>query len=198
MPDKGKPRNIPPERRCNAAPRPGGPRTEPCKNPKVIGQTRCKMHGGKNSTTDARREEEKLRRKEEKALQRAIAKLDIQPVEDPLTALRHLAGEVMAWKEAMQAKVLELEQIRYRGEHAEQIRAEVVLYERSIDRCTHVLGTIAKLNIDERLAAITERQAEMLENGLMAAFEAAGIPITDQETRLRVARSFSRHLQLVS
>lgn len=152
------------------------------------------MHGGKNKTTGQRKEVIKQERKARVAIRR----LKITPVEDPLTALKELAGEVIAWKQAMQDKVKELEHLRYRGEHAEQIRAEVVLYERAIDRCVSTLSVIAKLNIDERLAAITERQAEMLEQGLMAAFEEAGIPITDQEVRLKVARSFGRHLQLVS
>lgn len=192
------PRNIPPENRCNAKPRPGGPRKEPCKNPKVLGQKRCAMHGGRNSTTEQRRNEIKAERKLKPRIQAALRQLNIQPVEDPLTALKEMAGEVLAWKDEMRRHVLRLDQLRYRGENAEQTRAEIVLYERAMDRCTSVLATIAKLNIDDRLAAITERQAEMLERGMLAAFEAAGIPVTEQETRMRVAHEFGKHLQLVS
>lgn len=196
MAAKRGPRNIPPENRCNAKPKPGKARKEPCKNPKVLGQKRCRIHGGQNKTTDQRRAEVKTQRKIRQS--RAIRQLNITPVEDPLTALQNIAGELMAWKDEMRRHVQNLEHVRYRGEHAEQVRAEVSLYVSALSEVSKVLAIIAKLNIDERLAAITERQAEMLERAMLSAFEELGIPITDQETRLRVVHAFGRHLQLVS
>lgn len=178
--------------RCNAKTRKEG--NPPCQRVPILGQKRCGMHGGKNHTTEQRRHEEITNRK----INRIIGRLNIEPVEDPLTALKLLAGEALAWKATLAELVGDLEQIRYRAENAEQIRGEVALFERAMDRCASVLGLIAKLNIDERLAAISEQQAQMLSNALFASYEAAGISLTDVDTRKAVAREFGRHLKVAA
>lgn len=175
---------------CGAKTRkPGNP---PCAKPPLLGQKRCRMHGGVNATTKQKRQEAQIERK----LNKIIGRLKITPVEDPLSALKTLAGETLAWKEKLATIIGDLEQIRYRGEAAEQIRGEVALFERAMDRCVSVLAVIAKLNIDERLAAISEQQAEMLTTALFASFEAAGIPLMDVATRKTVAQEFNRHLKV--
>jgi hypothetical protein len=184
----------PMEGRCGAAPRKNGPRTWPCKKYPMAGEKRCKLHGGKHSQGVRTRHKQELRDKVDKA----IRQLKITPVEDPLTALKTLAGEVLAWKDEMSRHVHQLTSIRYTGEAAEQIRGEVQLFEKALDRCTTVLATIAKLNIDDRLAAITERQAQVLTNGLFAAFDEAGFGIVDVEKKKAVAAIFGRHLRLVA
>lgn len=179
--------------RCGAAPREGSERTWPCKNYPVQGEKRCKMHGGNYKNRDAKRAERKLTEQ----IERAVRKLDIQPVEDPLSALKNLGGEVLAWKNEMLRHVEQLRNLRYSTDTGEQVRAEVQLFERAMDRCASVLATIAKLNIDERLAAISEAQAGMLVQGLLAAFNAAGVQLTDTETRRRVTSEFRSHLSVV-
>jgi len=78
-------------------------------------------------------------------------------------SLAQLAGQVVAWQDALADKVNALTDIRYEDARgAEQLRSEVALYERAMDRCNTVLGQIAKLDIDTRLAAISERQAEAI------------------------------------
>lgn len=177
--------------RCGAKTRkPGG---DPCQLPPILGQKRCRKHGGINATTEQRRAEVQTERR----IHRAVGKLNITPVDDPLSELKKLAGEVIAWKEKIAELVADLSAIRYSTENAEQIRGEVAVFERAMDRCTHVLGTIAKLNIDERLAAITETQAKALTAGLFAAFEEAGLGITDTHQKKLVAQAFGRHLRLV-
>lgn len=177
---------------CGAKTRKEG--NPPCKKRALIGQKRCRNHGGKNATSARRRAEAIAEHK----LKGIIGRLDITPVDDPLTALKRLAGEALAWKEKLAEMVGDLEQIRYSTENAEQIRGEIALFERAMDRCASTLGLIAKLNIDERLAAISEQQAQMLSNALFASFEAAGIPLTDVETRKLVAREFGRHLKVAA
>lgn len=178
--------------RCGAKTRqPGNP---PCKLAPILGQKRCYRHGGQNSTTERRRAEVQTERK----VQAAVGRLKITPVEDPLTELKKLAGEVVAWKNKLGELVAELSYLRYSTESAEQIRGEVALFERAMDRCTTVLATIAKLNIDERLAAISETQAKALQAALFAAFEEAGLGITHTDEKKRVAQAFGRHLRLVA
>lgn len=179
---------------CGAKPRPGAERQHPCRKPVSPGTTRCNLHGGKSPRAQAKAARDQL----EAQVDKAIAKLDIAPVEDPLTELSKLAGRVLAWEESMRGHVDKLRSLRYESANGEAIRGEILLFERAMDRCAMVLGLIAKLNIDDRLARITERQAEMLESALFAAFEEAGLTIADTGKRERVATAFGRHLSLVA
>jgi hypothetical protein len=125
-----------------------------------------------------------------------LATLDVDPIDDPLQALLNLGGQVLAWQEAAATLVNRLnDQIRYEGASgAEQLRAEVALYERAMDRAAHVLGLIAKLNIEERLAAVSERQADKVIAAIDAALAHAGITGTAAADAKRVA---GRHLRAV-
>jgi len=94
-----------------------------------------------------------------------LARRGVTPVDNPLTALAELAGEVLAVKNIFRDRLaaLDAEQWRHSGQDgAEQLRAEVALYERALDRSARVLADIARLKIDERLTAITEEQAHTL------------------------------------
>lgn len=127
---------------------------------------------------------------------RVLAELGAEPVADPLTALMKLAGQVLGWQEATAALVNELEAVRYRGANgAEQLRAEVGLYERAMDRAVVVLAAIARLNIEERLAKVTEQQARTMVVAVNAALVAAGL---SSDQRVLVQREIARELRLVS
>ena len=166
----------------------------PCQNPPILGQRRCRMHGGKHKKTEQMRHEYITNQK----IKGVIGRLNITPIEDPLSALKMLAGEAVAWKEQMALLVADLDVVRYRTENAEQIRGEVALFERAMERCASIVGMIAKLNIDERLAAITEQQATILTQALFAAFDEAGLGITDTEQKKAISKAFGRHLRLVA
>ena len=63
----------------------------------------------------------------------------------------------------MAGQVNKLTSLRYEGKIGqEQLRAEVGLFERAMDRCMVALTSMARLNIDERLARITEAQEELI------------------------------------
>lgn len=143
----------------------------PCKAWAMHGQDVCRVHGGSSPQARAKAAE----RLAEAKLRRVFAATGHQPVDDPLTELSKLAGEVVAWKNFLADRVAELERLRYTGVGTEQIRGEVQLFERALDRCAAVLGMIARLNIDERLARVTERQADALLHALEAALAHAGV-----------------------
>jgi hypothetical protein len=63
-----------------------------------------------------------------------------------------------------------------------------------MDRTGHVLGMIAKLNIEDRMARVTERQADALVSALEAALAAAGITGTAAHDARQAA---ARHLRAV-
>jgi hypothetical protein len=137
------------------------------------GAGRCKLHGGK--TVTQRVQADKIRAEQE--VRAVLAELDVTPVEDPLTALMQLAGQVLAWQSATSALVNRLgAEIRYEGvAGGEQLRAEVQLYERAMDRAEKVLSSIARLNIEDRLAQISEAQAERVIAAIDAALATAGV-----------------------
>jgi hypothetical protein len=80
-------------------------------------------------------------------------------VDDPVEALSQLAGEVWAAKDFFASQI---EQLRYDHRSGEQLRAEVALYERALDRCIKVLEVMARLGISERRTRVAEAQAIML------------------------------------
>lgn len=128
------------------------------------GTGNCKHHGG--STPNGRKHAVAEQARQE------LARMDVEPVDDPLSELARIAGQVIAWKDAIAAKVNELTSLRYENENGgEQLRAEVGLLERAFDRCEKFLTAMARLNIDERLAAISEQRAELIITMLSAALE---------------------------
>lgn len=150
-----------------------------------VGVGRCKLHFGNTRESNNKAVEVKF----ERAVKTAIGKLEITPIMDPLTEMAKLAGEVVAWKDAIADHVSFLEDIRYDGEKSgEQIRGEIVVFERALDRCNTVLATMAKLNIDERLAQVSEMQAQMVADALSAVLREMGLDPTQQrEAKTRVA-----------
>jgi hypothetical protein len=136
------------------------------------GYGKCRKHLG-NSPTVAKAAHEAHVKAE---VTRELARLDIPPVEDPLSELARVCGQVLAWKDAMAGKVSALTSLRYENEAGgEQLRAEVALWERALDRCERFLTAMARLNIDDRLARISEARAELIITVFTAALERAGI-----------------------
>lgn len=131
----------------------------------------CKLHGGATPTHAVSAQKEVARRE----IEAAVDILGATPITDPLRALQQLAGEVVMWKDALAARV-NLQMLRYESNiSTEQIRGEVQLLERAMDRCNTVLATIAKLNIDERLARVDEATAVMIVRAIEAGLASAGV-----------------------
>jgi hypothetical protein len=169
-----------------------GPR---CRAWALKGQTVCRVHGGAAPQNLAAGERRVAEQRLEEETRRALAILDVPAVENPLTALSELAGQVIAWKDALAERVNELRYIRYSDDKgAEQLRSEVALYERAMDRCVNVLGTIGRLRIDERLAAISEQQATVVIGAIEAALTHAGVTGQAASAAKAVA---ARHLRAV-
>lgn len=148
---------------------------------------RCKLHGGNAPSGRIAGAEQQARAE--------MARLDVPPVENALTELAKIAGQVVAWKDALAGKVNALTSLRYDSEFGgEQLRSEVILWERALDRCEKFLTAMARLDIDERLARVTERQAEQVSAALTAVLAEMGLSSEQQrDARTGVAR----HLRAV-
>lgn len=197
---KSIPSHEPPERRrCRAkAQDENRRRTRPCKLWAMKGLTVCYRHGGSNKTTRAAGDRRVAEAKVEKKARELATLFDVVPVDNPLDALAQHVGEEIRFKDILATLVKDLsaDDIRYtdaRG--AEQLRSEIVVYERALGRVGDRLVAYAKLNIDERLAAIEEKQAEMFIRAIEAALAHAGITGAAAFEAKQVA---ARHLETVS
>ena len=137
-----------------------------------VGLGRCKYHGGSTPTQRKAVEAQVIEAKARTMFGRAF---DDTPVGNPLDVFAELAGTVRGWLRTMQALVEELGTPGYAALTGEQIRAEVQLFERAMDRANTVLSTYAKLNIDDRLARISEAQAFTVLQAIESALAAAGV-----------------------
>lgn len=162
-----------------------------CQRRPMEGQKVCATHGGKAPQNLAAAE----RAKTEEKIRKQLGQLVSTPVLNPLEALQELAGEAMAWKELCAEHVASLERMRYGTEGGEAIRGEIILFERAIDRLGSLLVNIAKLNIDERLARVSELQLDFIARALGAWMAEEGMsPEQQQEAR----RGVARHLRLIA
>jgi hypothetical protein len=185
---------APDERRCTGTTKNGHNAGQRCTDWAMRGQDVCKAHGGKSPNALKAAAKRIAEVKLMKEANKLLVQIGASPVDNPLTALSELAGEVLAFKNALGAKVNELEEIRYKGGAGEQLRAEVALYERAVNQAGNLLANIARLNIDERLAAITEKQAETVLRAIDAALIAAGVTGESAAAAKQVA---ARHLRAV-
>lgn len=157
---------------------------KPCANPPVVGADVCRMHGGSAPQVKAKAQERVAQEKAERALGKLKEVLGpAEPVANPLQALSLIAGEAVRWKEIVAKRVAVLEEMRYKGMSGEQVRAEIVLFERALDRCATVLGNIVRLNIDERLATITDQQGHKIAGVITAVLDQ--LDLGDQADRAR-------------
>lgn len=149
------------------------------------GYGKCRKHLGNSPNVARAAEQERV----EHEARTELARMDVVPVDNPLEELQKLAGRVLAWEKTIGEMVNRLTDIRYESEHGgEQLRAEVALLERAMDRCERVLVAMAKLNIDERIARLSDRQATLVVDVLKGALDDLGIDRKEEEVRKVMAR----------
>lgn len=149
-----------------------------------VGVGNCKSHCGSTKTHRIAAVEQQARQ--------ALARLDVAPVENPLKELALVAAQVIWFKDQVAERVNKLTSLRYSTEGGEQLRAEVALFERALDRCEKFLGTMARLRIDERLAAIEQAKADVVIAAIEAALAKAGVT---GQAAVEAKREAARHLR---
>lgn len=155
-----------------------------------VGFGPCKLHGGCSPSVAGIVLEAQARELFGKIAPTAI------PIDNPLAAYAQLAGRVIAWLDLMDKLLDDLRVVGYESEYVgTQIQATVQLYERAMDRANSVLGSYARLKIDERLAAITEAQKTAVIRAIDAALDEAGL---DGDKRESATRRAAFHLRRVA
>lgn len=156
---------------------------KPCQAYPVHGAKVCVAHGGAAPQVKAKAAQRVL----EEQARKQLARLDITPIEDPLTELAAVTAQVLAWKDAWAAKVNELSSVRYETEGGEQLRAEIAVWERALDRCERFLTAMARLDIDNRLAQISQARATTIIAVFVAALDTAGIEAQQRDAVIAAA-----------
>lgn len=114
---------------------------------------------------------------------------------NPLEALLELAHEQVAWKQVCLAKLAKLQEDEWRwdGDRAgEQIRSEIGMYERAIERATNTLVKISRLGIEAKLAQIAERQVAIVETAIVRTLQDLNLDI---DTQAKARERIIRHLK---
>jgi len=167
--------------RCGAKCRDG----HACTQWAMAGQTRCKQHGGKTPShlrAGARRIAEQ---RAAKSIQRAG--VDVAAVSDPVSVLRSLASEALALKEFFKQRVDALSEMRYQSGSGEQTRAELLLFERALDRSQKFANDLARLGISERHVQVDEARVVLIAAVLQRVLEAPELRLdSSQQSRARV------------
>lgn len=167
------------------------PDGSPCGRWPIKGALVCPKHGGSAPQV-------KRKAAQNVAIEKATGLLtqygDASPVTDPLGELLSIAGRAKRLMSALEARVDQLESIRYENfAGGEQLRAEVGAYMTMLDRCRIVLVDILRLGIEDRLAKVEEAQVSIVMEAMQAALREAGL-----ENRAReVIGNVGRHLQAV-
>ena len=104
-----------------------------------------------------------------------------------------VAGGNATFKEYFADRLAALEQLRYEAHNGEQLRAEVGLFERALDRAQKFALDLAKLNLEDRLVRLNEAQGRMLAQAVEAALQVCGL-----EDRLDLRAEIAQQLRLAA
>jgi hypothetical protein len=162
-----------PGNRCGLAPR--------------TGTVVCGFHGGAAPQVQAAAARGLYRNEIEKKARNAIAKAGYEPVEDPVEKLSEVAGRVIAFMEAVDGLV-DLSKARYEHHAGEQLRAEVALFERSLDRSAKILESIIKLDLAGRRQKVEEAKILLVMAAIDKAFSRVGTPAVEKAKVIQVFR----------
>lgn len=159
-------------------------RGEPCQKPPIPGGRVCSAHGGKAPQVRAAAERRIALQQAEAHVAASIdatKRLDLAGVYEEMLRTAALAVQ---WRDRWQERVDELQQIRYvaPGAGTEQVRAEVQLLERAMDRTTRTLELIARLDLDSRVKRLSEDQGELVARALNRALDAGDLTPAQRDT----------------
>ncbi|RAN72781.1 hypothetical protein B5P43_31805 [Bacillus sp. SRB_336] len=148
-----------------------------CKRATEDGATVCHVHGGAAAQVKTKAARVRAARAVEADARAVLALMDTPPVDNALEAMAGLAGEVLAMKNALAARVNALGSLTATSPQGlEVLRVEVQLYERAIDRSAKMLGILARAGFDERRVSVTEAQALMMAAAMANTLRRADIP----------------------
>ena len=153
---------------------------------------RCRSHVGRKPELVKAEHAARVR------AERIRATYDMPPTSDPLTELMKLSGEVLAWKNICAQMVGQLREVRYQAPGAgEQLRAEIRLYESSMDRAARVLTDLVRLGIEDRLAKVRAAHTVLVARAIEGALAELAPVLGYDPGRPEIRVVVSEHLRLI-
>ncbi|UUW88450.1 hypothetical protein [Pimelobacter simplex] len=144
----------------------------PCGAQPVKGQEVCAAHGGKSPqavAAAARRETERRADEEIRKLWPGLAGHD--PIKDPVDLLARTAGALEHMADVVGGRVNDLNGKVGGGKDLTQLRAEVTLLDRLLDKLLKAGDTMARLGIAERHVELEQARAQMVTAAFLGALE---------------------------
>jgi len=162
------------ERWCTATSKSTGER---CRHYAMHGQLVCRHHGGSSPQAKAKARERLALAAAESDARRLLAYESTGRLDDPLLVLEQVTAEAVALKAALAARVNALTEIRYTapGAGTEQLRAEVALLERAMDRVARFADLMLRHNLAERRVELAEAQGRLLAGVVREVLVALGL-----------------------
>jgi hypothetical protein len=163
-----------------------------CTSRALIGTNppRCRIHAGRKSAT--------IRAERQVALtaDRIYGQypgVDRTTNDNSLDDLLRIKNEALRWLEVCRTMLGGLSEVRYKSRSAgEQLRAEVALWERSLDRCARICADLVRLGIEDRVMRtnthITNQDAERMHEAVILSLAELGHDPHDPTTTQVVAR----------
>ena len=148
-------------RRCTARSKRSGER---CKRAAIVGGHVCAMHGGKVPAVRAKALQRVATAEAQAFVETQLAIRGPMTLSEVYRELLRTAGLAVEWRNLLEGKVADLVAWRYSaaGPGTEQLRSEVALFERAMDRTAKVLELIARLDIDARATALDAHQGQLV------------------------------------
>lgn len=186
---------LPPDdKRCRGTSKASGQR---CPMWAIKGGTVCYHHGGAAKQVRDKANQRLATQKIIESAEAVLAHEGITPVEDPLVELGKLASASKAMMEALGARVNDLNKDLevYDEKRAPHIRAEVQMWERSIDRTHRLLDSLVKHGYTERQVTIAENEALLVAGVIRRVVSALGLTAEQQANAQKLLAEEFRALE---
>jgi hypothetical protein len=168
--------------KCTAHTRAGNP----CRQQPMTGQTVCRMHGGSAPQSVAAAHERVVNEKAEETIAQLWPGLAQQaPIKDPVDLLARTAAALEQMTETVGTRINQNSTAIAAGKDMTQLRAEVVLLDRLLDKLLKASEGMARLGIAERQVRIEEEQAAIVTTAFRAAIAVVQLLPADRDLVVR-------------
>jgi hypothetical protein len=163
---------------------------------KATDPPRCRWHSSRRGRKDAALAVVEGRVAEAAAVVSSMADLDSPPpIGNPLSEMMDDIARMGEWERMARRVVGQLDSWRYSSKSVgEQQRAELLLWERALDRKFAAEATIARLNIAQQLVGIRAETAAMVARALTEALQQSGADLGVQD---KARKALSRSLKVI-
>lgn len=159
---------------------------EPCGRWPATGQDVCRNHGGAAPQAIAAAEERIVTGKAEETIAQLWPGLSQQtPIKDPVDLLARTAAALEQMTETVGTRINQNSTAIAAGKDMTQLRAEVVLLDRLLDKLLKASEGMARLGIAERQVRIEEEQAAIVTTAFRAALAVVQLLPADRDLVVR-------------